>query len=356
MQPFNFKLVPNYDKSATVPVSVAGQMMVDVQNLLMDIGSMMVRQELRLQNAIPESLVRRFSLSIDTSFGRNVETVTEGEDTLMLDALNQLIRELELANMTEGRGESGSHRETLARRKLSADLLALADHLDGYDLYYGSGDDMRRFRLTRANALREIASDGSGSLQGAIIGVISQNPTRKNCWLITNGIDTVPITFASNISSMDISLFAGAGPLIASGTVVTDPDGTLKEMRAVIGCYSFPSIRFHRVITPKRDIILLNPVEAIPGYNTKGLWTLDCEDLGISVAKPSWDECVIAFHAYFTFLWETYAESDSKFEGEEQDVRELLLSMALVSAERAPFQGSDTMDTNRALRHQNYLR
>ncbi len=337
MQLFNFKVVPNDDERATVPVSVAGQTMVDVQNILLDIGSMMVRQELRLQNTIPENLIRRFSLSMDVSSGRNVETVTEGEDTLMLDALNQLIKELELVNMTEGRWELGSHRETLVRRKLSADLLTLADHLDGYDLYYGSGDNMRRFRLTRMDALRKIAGDGSESIQGAIIGVISHDTVHKNRWLISNGVDTVPITFASNISSTDITLFAEAGPLIASGIVVTDSDGTLKEMRAVVRCYSFPSVRFHRVITPERDIILLNPVEAIPGHNAKGLWTLDCKDLGISVAKSSWDKCVIAFHAYFTFLWETYAESDSEFEGEEQEVRELLLSMAPVFTERAPF-------------------
>ena len=155
---------------------------------------------------------------------------------------------------------------------------------------------------------------------------------RKNRWLISNGKDSVPITFASNISSTDIPLFAEAGPLIASGTVVTDDIGEVKEVRAVVGCYSFPTVKFHRMITANRDLVLLNPVEASPGYNAKkGLWTLDCEALGISESKPSWDECVIAFHEYFMFLFETYAESDDEFDGEEKEIRDLLLSMVPVT-------------------------
>ncbi len=332
MQPFNFKVVPIDDENSHVPVSVAGQTMVDVQKLITDIGSMMVRQELRLQNAIPEPLLRRFSLSMDMSAGKDVGAVTEGEDTLMLDALNGLMRELDIANMPDTWSEPGNHREALARRTLAQDILALADHLDGYDFRYGSGDDLKRFRLTRRDAVENIAKDQSQSFQGAVIGTISRDQVRKNRWLISNGKDSVPITFASNISSTDIPLFAEAGPLIASGTVVTDDIGEVKEVRAVVGCYSFPTVKFHRMITANRDLVLLNPVEASPGYNAKkGLWTLDCEALGISESKPSWDECVIAFHEYFMFLFETYAESDDEFDGEEKEIRDLLLSMVPVT-------------------------
>ena len=287
MQPFNFKVVPTDDENAHVPVSVAGQTMVDVQNLISDIGAMMVRQELRLQNAIPASLTDRFDLTMGSASGTDVGASSDREDTLMLDALNQL---------------------------------------------YGRGDDLKRFRLTRRDAVREVAEDTAVSFQGAVIGTISQDPVRRNRWLISNGRDSVPITFASNISSTDIPLFAEAGPLIASGTVVTGEDGEVREMRAVVGCYSFPTVKFHRIITADRDIVLLNPVEANPGYNAKkGMWTLDCEALGISESKPSWDECVIAFHEYFTFLFETYAETDDEFEGEEKEIRDLLLSMVPVT-------------------------
>ena len=332
MQPFNFKVVPTDDENAHVPVSVAGQTMVDVQNLISDIGSMMIRQELRLQNAIPEELTRRFDLAMGSASGTDVGASSEREDTLMLDALNQLMRELDIANMPDTWSEPGNHREALARRRLAKDIMALSDHLEGYDMRYGRGDDLKKFRLTRKDAVRALAEDTSVSFQGAVIGTISQDPVRRNRWLISNGKDCVPITFASNISSTDIPLFAEAGPLIASGTVVTGDEEDVKEMRAVVGCYSFPTVKFHRIITADRDIVLLNPVEASPGYNAKkGLWTLDCEALGISEAKPSWDECVIAFHEYFEFLFETYAETDDEFEGEEKEIRDLLLSMVPVT-------------------------
>ena len=138
MQPFNFKVVRSDDKDSQVPVSVAGQTMVDVQQLLTDIGALMIRRELRLQNDMPEDLMRRFCLSMDLSKGRDVGAVTEGEDTLMLDALNQLFRELDLANMPEARDAPSNHLEALSRRNVSKDLLALSEHLEGYDLFYGS--------------------------------------------------------------------------------------------------------------------------------------------------------------------------------------------------------------------------
>lgn len=334
MQPFNFKVVPSDGSSAQVPVAVAGQTMVDVQRLLDDIGALMIRRELRLQNDVPPSLMHRFQLSMDMPRGRDVGAVTEGEDTLMLDALNELFREMDLANMPEAREEPANHLEMLSRRSLSRDMLALHDHLSGYDLFYGSGGSLKKFRINRRERLEAEADDRSPSFPGALIGVIRQDAVRKGRWIITNGAREIPVTFASNIASSDVPIFAKSGPLIASGTVVLDSDGRVSELRSALGCYSFPLVKFHRVITGSRDIPLLNPLEGTPGYNTgKRAWTLDNEDLGISVSKPTWDECVIAFHEYFTFLWETYAESDDEFEGEEKDIRDLLLSMVPVTVE-----------------------
>ena len=43
--------------------------------------------------------------------------------------------------------------------------------------------------------------------------------------------------------------------------------------------------------------------------------------------KPSWDECIIAFHEYAMFLFETYVDSDKEFTGEELEIREYLRSL-----------------------------
>lgn len=56
MQQFDFKVVNAEDPEGEVPVKVAGQIMVDVQNLLSDIGELMVRQELRTQGLLPDGI------------------------------------------------------------------------------------------------------------------------------------------------------------------------------------------------------------------------------------------------------------------------------------------------------------
>ncbi len=329
MQPFNFKVIRTDDESSHVPVSVAGQTMVDVQRLLTDIGSLMLRRELRMQGPVPEELLRRFSLSMELSSGKDVNAVTEGEDTLMLDALNQLMRELDLVGIGSRQEEPENHMEALARNDIARDILALNDHLDGFTLSYGKDGSMKKFRIANRGKLESEVLDGRTSFPGAAIGVIRADPVRRNRWLMYNDVDGVPIRFGPNIAPSDIPIFAESGPLIASGTVVTDGKGKVIEMKDVVGCYSFPSVKFHRAITAERDIVLLNPVEAVPGYNSKkGLWTLDNEDLGISVSKPSWDACAAAFHEYFVFLWETYVETDGDFEGEELEIRDFLRSLA----------------------------
>ncbi len=330
MQPFNFKVIRRDDENAQVPVSVAGQTMVDVQNLLTDMGELMIRREMRLQNGIPTGLMGRFNLCMDLSQGRDVGAVTEGEDTLMLDALNQLIGEFDVANLPEALDQPNNHLEAVARRKIFRDMLALVDHLEGYDFFYGTDSGMKKLRMNRRERFEALAANDSGTYPGAVIGTISQDPVRKHRWVISNGEYDIPISFASNIAVSDIPLFSKAGPLIASGTVVMDADGNVREMKGVNGCYSFPCVKFHRIITSARDIVLLVPAEAVPGYDpVRRMWSLDNADLGIEVSKPTWDQCVIAFHEYFEFLWETYCESDDEFEGEEKEISDLLKSMAV---------------------------
>ncbi len=65
MDSFRFKVVsadPNSKKG--IPISVAGQTMVDVQRILTDIGCMLMRLEMRLQNEVPEKLKKKFDLTI----------------------------------------------------------------------------------------------------------------------------------------------------------------------------------------------------------------------------------------------------------------------------------------------------
>ncbi len=329
MQPFEFRIVPQGGASEHVPEDIAMQAVADVQKLLEDIGRNMIAKEMRLQGKVPDRFLKRFDLSGDGPKGS--EVVAEGDDTLALDALNRLMRELDLANMPEAADVPSDHSDALYRRAVCRDILGLVDHLDGCGFYYGSGTEPKKLRVNRREKLESDAENDIPQFPGAVIGSISRDPVRKGKWAISNGSSTVPITFGSNISHADIPLFAKAGIVIASGTVEMDPDGDVVGLSSATGVYSFPSVKFHRIVTADRDILLLNPVEAVPSRSPPaGAWTLSNDDLGICVSKPSWDECVIAFHDYFAFLWETYKESEGPFEGEEQEIRDLLLTLEYI--------------------------
>ncbi len=329
MQPFEFRIVPKGGESEHVPEDIAMQAVADVQKLLEDIGRSMIAKEMRLQGKVPDRFLKRFDLSEDGPEGN--EVVAEGGDTLALDALNRLMEELDRSNMPEAMDIPSDHSEAVCRRSICRDILALASHLDGCDFYYGSGKDLKKLRINRRERLESDAENGIPRFPGAVIGSISRDPARKGRWAITNGSATVPITFGSKISPADIPLFAKAGIVIASGTVEMDPEGNVVGLSSATGIYSFPSVKFHRIVTAGRDIVLLNPAEAVPSRSpSTGMWTLSSDDLGICVSKPSWDECVIAFHDYFAFLWETYKEAEGPFEGEEQEIRNLLLTMEYI--------------------------
>lgn len=324
MQQFNFKVVSAEDADAEVPVSVAGQIMVDVQNLITHVGELLVRQELRTQDSLPAWIGDRFTLRMQ---GSGAGPRKDGD--LLEDALTRVCAELDRANLSSTVPEEVSnHVEAVCRRSIARDVLDLWDHLDGYTLTYGTEGEMRRFRMNSRRALEAEASADPASIQSAIIGVVAHDPDRRGRWLISNTAVPVPLQFDDSVPAADREAFPGLGPVIATGQVVLE-DGRMVGMRDVTACYLFPVVKFHRILTEDRDVLLLNPVLACPGYNAaKGLWTLVNEDLGIDIAKPSWDEAVWAFHEYFMFLWETYAEPDEEFEGEEKDVSDLLRSMA----------------------------
>lgn len=331
MHSFGFKVVPSDDGAPGVPVAVAGQTMVDIQRLLTDIGSMSVRLELRIQNRVPDALSRKFDLSIggvsDDGIGSDP---AEGDEALMESALDMLGRTLDfLGKGVVGTWMTDNYPEPVGRARIARDIIDLHDHLCGMTLIYGTPEDQREFRRIDREKLLAYAEEDVSSVPAAFIGVISRDPVRKNRWLISNSASPVDISFDSNIAQSDIPSFASAGPVIVTGMVMRDADGDVTGLRSVNGRYTFPEVKFHRIVTPERDIVLLNPTVAHPSYDAaKGLWHLSCDELGIDVSKPTWDECVSSYHEYFAFLWEEYCESDGELEGEELDIRNLLRSMA----------------------------
>ena len=332
MHSFGFKVVPPEGETSGVPVAVAGRTMVDVQKLLTDIGSMVVRMELRIQNDMPSELSSKFDLRIGGSSSSGIgSNPPEGSDALMEDALNALSETLDfLGTGAIGTWMTDNFPEPLGRKEIAKDLIDLSDHIQGFTLVYGNDGKTGEFKGLDRDKLMQYAEADVSSVGAAVIGTISKDQVKKNRWIISNGEDAIPLTFGSNIAPSDIPAFASAGPVIVTGTVVRDRDSNITEIRNANGCYTFPTVKFHRIVTHDRDIVLLNPVVAEPSVDRNGNWHLSTADLGMDISKPTWDGCVVAYHEYFAFLWETYFESDDIFEGEEKEIADFLRSLAPV--------------------------
>ena len=328
MQSFGFNVVPSDpDSGSGVPIAVAGQAMIDVQRLLTDIGCMLLRLSMRLQNEIPESLVKKFDLTIAGSDAGLSTGPSEGNDEALEGAMNILCATLDfLGTGAVGTWMVDTFEEDEYRAIVAKDLVNLSDHLDGYVLEYGPADDVKRFEgLDREKILAYTVRKDWIS---AAVGKIQRDEVKKNHWNLTNDEFIVPLTFDKNIAPSDIPVFAAEGPVIVVGDVKRNTEGHIVSVDKISGCYSIPHLKFHRIITAKGDRNLLNPLIATTSYDAANdVWSMTNDDVGIYVSKPSWDECIVTFHEFALFLFETYVDSDREFEGEEKETAEFLRSL-----------------------------
>jgi len=328
MRSFGFSVVPSDPGSKSgVPIAVAGQTMVDVQRLLTDIGCMLLRLSMRLQNEIPEGLIRKFDLNIGGEDSGLSTGPSKGNDEALEGAMNILCATLDFL----GTGAVGSwmvdtFEDEESRAIIAKDLVDLSDHLKGYVLEYGPEGDTRRFEGLEREKILEYTVRNDW-ISGAV-GKIQRDDVKKNHWNLTNDEYLVPLTFDRNIVASEIPTFAAAGPVIVVGNVMRNKDGHITSVEKVTGCYTIPHLKFHRIITKDGDKNLLNPLIATTAYDAgTDTWILRNDDVGILVEKPSWDECVVAFHEFALFLFETYVDTDRVFEGEEKETADFLRSL-----------------------------
>ncbi len=332
MDSFRFKVIPaDPDDKKGIPISVAGQTMVDVQKTLTDIGCMLMRLEMRLQNEIPEKLKKKFDLNIGGSDSGIGSGPSKGNEYALDKSMKILCATLDFL----GKGAVGSwmtdfFEDDESRAIIARDLIDLNDHIEGYILEYGNENKTSRFSsLDREKILVYTNTDDKVS---AAIGIVVRDEVKRNHWNLTNDRFIVPINFDKNIAVSDIPTFAQAGPVIVVGKVNRNQQGHIVSVDKISGCYTIPALKFHTIVTADSDRDLLNPVSAVTGYDQNtDEWTLKCDILGIDIRKPSWDEAVISFHEYMAFLFDTYASEDDSFEGEEKEIRDYLLSLLPVA-------------------------
>ena len=330
MRSFGFEVKSREGKDVKIPLAVAGQTMVDVQRILTEIVSSVLRTEMLIQNDIPSRILSRYQLTVGGNVPGGISSESSSEGRQLIEScLDAFCGTLDYV----GKGIvnpwiSNNYPETLGRRKLCEAILALSDHIDGYTLRYGDADSMREFTgVNRDKMLAQIKEDSAVHRNASRLGVLIGDIGKKKVYLF-DGKDKIQVHFG-NAASEHAKNFISNGIVIVRGTGEFNENGVLKSIKDVTGITPVDTISYKRIVSENRDITLACALPAHVTVNADGsVWTFRNDDLGVDVSKNNWDDATLAFHEYLEFLWEEYAESDRELEGEEKDIADLLRSYA----------------------------
>lgn len=301
------------------------KIMAHVQNLLEHIGMYIVTAEMGFQGSSPDSFKSKFCLSSEPK-------ERDGRDTVLKTALVWLENTLDVA----GTGMvdnwlASTYTDPRYRVAIAKELMDLCNELDGDRFSYGRGRVLKDFLNADAERFRKSSEADVKKFTCALAGVIDKSSDGKGRkgYRLNTGAKTYNITLWKEFGKKEAEKFSGKNSCLISGLAVLDDNGDIVDVRNLCGGDEFPGIIFNRMITPERDIVLLNPLSAeIKFDRASDKWTLSSEILGITSSGREWNDVIVDFHEYFVFLWETYAEgTKDDLSEEETEIREYLLSM-----------------------------
>ena len=328
MTGFTVNIVSEKDDKR-VPIALAGQVMVDVQDIFRHIGEYLITREMRLQKTVPAKLSEKFTIYTDKSGGVVLEASTGMPETSGYgNVLEDTLTLLEATMDTMGSGTGGywiedNFKDVLYRNQVVMDLVGMYQDIndkEGYALMYGSGPELKKFGTVNVDKLANFIADRGMSMNGVTIGVVERmgNKAGDSRFVLNTGESTVKITFADP----KIAANLGSDPVIVAGKINYSEEGNIASVENVNGTSALTSIRFRRVISASGDVSLKVPVEANVTFKD-GKWTLSNKDLGIDATNKSWDLAVMDFNDFFIFLWSEYKDKDVE-PGEEQEIKDAL--------------------------------
>ncbi len=317
-----------------VPVSLASQIMVDIQDLLRHIGEYLIARELRLQETVPAKLGDKFTLYADKNGGVVLDSSsyvpeTEGYGNIVDDALQLLEITLDtLGSGTGGYWVDDNFKDALYRNQVVIDIVALYQDLNdrpGFSLMYGSGPELKKFGKVNVEKMTNFIGERGLSVNGVTIGSIENMGNRSGFarYVLNTGADTVKLTFADprNVNGIQ------NGASIVAGKVSYSEEGKIVSVENVYETVPLTAIKFRRMISSTGDVSLKVPVDAKVAFED-GKWKLSNDDLGISASNSRWDDAVTSFHDYFVFLWSEYKDKDANvLSDEEKEVKTYLNSL-----------------------------
>ena len=305
--------------------SQSEKIMEHVHKLLEHIGMFIVTAEMGFQGDSPESFKSKFDLSSEPKD-------RTGGDSVLETALVWLENTLDVANTDIiERWLSGTYTDPRYKIAIAKELAALCDVLGDNKLSYGRGKSLKEFRSANIEYFRKVSETDMKSFTSTLAGVIerSTDARGRKGYFLNTGTESYRIDLWREFNRKDAEYFLDKGPCLISGMSVHNSEGKIIDVRNFCSASEFPGIEFSRIITPDRDIMLLNSLMAdIKFDKSASKWTLSNDILGMSVSGKNWNRVVAEFHDYFIFLWETYVEEvKDNLSEEEVEIREFLLSM-----------------------------
>ncbi|NLN71427.1 MAG: hypothetical protein GX137_01365 [Thermoplasmatales archaeon] len=331
MSKFTVNVVSKGDDKR-IPVRLAGQILVGMQELLYNIGEYVISRELRAQGPVDRGLLDRFTLYIDSAGGMGMKATSDRPDTsgygnVVNDALELLESTMDaLGGGTGGYWMEDHYSDPFYRTAVIYDILALDACITGdgeYSLVYGSGRTREFGRPDREKLLTFIKEKGM-TAEGAAIGIMQSVPSKskKNLVNLMQNGRSVKLRFADGSPGRMLS-----GPAEVHGILRYNDENILTEIYRAKEAEPLETVSFRRMISANGDVELKAPVKASVSYQDD-TWMLKNEDLGIIISKPDWDSAVQSFHDYFVFLWVHYTQNaGGDFGDEEKEIRETLLSL-----------------------------
>ncbi len=330
----NISLVPE-KKDEQIPIAAAGHMMVDIQTLLSCVGEYIVSDEFNSLGPISDKIKSRFILYMDGKGGMGLKSSAKsssasGHGSLTDDAVEILIKILENAKSKEDAYWIDDDIIYLNYRKdIANTLISISNHLTENKCILVIGNESKTFEIKEIDVekYKKYIDNCGNKVPGFSNGVIVRDGNR---FVIKHGRNLINLEFMRPEFESLVRPFLNTIPVIVPGIVVYGDNGYITEIKGAENVIELKSMKFHRMISETGDLKLKESLIADVSYlPEKDSWKLSNSDLGISVTKKEWDEAIEAFHDYFVFLWETYAEKlDQELEGEELDVRTELLRLA----------------------------
>lgn len=337
MTNFTVNIVSEKDDKR-IPVALAGQVMVDIQDLFTHIGEYFVSRELRAQSFVDKKFDEKFRIYLDGDGGvsfsaSTADPETRGQGNLVEDTVSKMEEVLDvMGNGTGSYWMEDNFRDALYRNAIIYDIAALHQDMalaEGFALEYGSSENLKKFGRVDLDKLSAFISSKGLTCDGVAIGMLLTSKSKSGKgpkYVFSTGTDVIRISFKDNGELAKASEFADKGVVVVAGKLTYSEDGKITSVADAEEMCGIESIDFRRIVSPIGDIILKTPVTAKVSFRN-GKWNLSEEDLGIDESADTWDNAVQSFHDYFLFLWMHYAEAgDEGLSEEELEVKSALLS------------------------------